>query len=647
MKIKIYSQASFFIGLAVVLLVVLLIGSIFVILSQTDLAEIYLGDTSQESKGWEYEVLSENTVQTVEPQYTDEFTQGYPLKNISAIKITRTMTETIESAQITFSTWGLGIEVFLNGSLLYTQFPDAERGTDGFLMLDEQDFVPLQGDNSHDVALSLPSDYMWSRLMVITYFPADYAFDPSPAFPMLGNADMQAAPAVAGSVGPVAILTVSAMCVLLLAVIFLLSTRSGKADYKILLLIAFYLFLFLNRALISLPGTYSGLAGKVDANLFEWLYVTPLCVYIACRLTQWRRIGLLGAVAFQLVYGGAKGIVNYTQGYSLDTNYTGITVFIMLIIAALMACMEYIRKPQKMKRYVNVKYAALAILVLLVISLSESLDMGSLSGYYTAVFSSVLAGNFKPLARLLSMTFAVMTTVFLVVEFIRRTIETKNRADLLQTRSDMAMASYHMMRTASEHTRVAQHELKHHVVALKGMLEQNEAQKALQYMDNLSVAVDALPAVRYSDNLLVNTTVGAYLERAKREGISVKHSVTMPVSVGIEDSDLCVFLTNLLENAVEACLEQLAGQSRFLYLQIHQNGEFLLISCKNSIAKRVVADENGSFISTKKDHTRHGYGLGAMKLIAEKYGSVLKIDVTENEFVVKTNLHLQTVNHPA
>ena len=242
MKKKICRQAPFYIGLAVMLLVFLCIGSIFVILSQTDLAEIYLGDTSQERKGWEYEVLSENTAQTVKPQYVDEFTQEYPLENISAIKITRTMTETIEFAQIRFSTWGLGIEVFLNGSLLYTQFPDAERGTNGFLMLNEQDFVLLQGDNSYDVALSLPSDYTGSRLIVITYFPVDYTFDPSPAFPMLGNTDMQAAPAVAGSVGPVAILTVSAMCVLLLAVIFLLSRRSGKADYKILLLIAFYLF---------------------------------------------------------------------------------------------------------------------------------------------------------------------------------------------------------------------------------------------------------------------------------------------------------------------------------------------------------------------------------------------------------------------
>lgn len=644
MKSRTKGRFSYFIGIAVILLAVLLIGGIYTILSQTSQANIYLGDTRDESNGWEYEVLSENAVQPVEPEYVDEYTQQFTAENISAVKITRTMTETINSAQIRFSTWGIGIEVFFDGSLLYTQFPEAKRVENGYLILGEQDFLPLQGDSSHDVALSLPSDYTGGKLTVITYFPPDYEMNPSPAFPTLGNTDMLAAPLVAATVVPVAILTVSAMFVLLLAIIFLLSTRNGKPDYKILLLLLFYLLLFLNRAWISLPGAYSGLTNQFDASLFDWFFATPLCIYIACKLTQWRKIALLCAAALQAVYDGVAGIINLANGLVLDVNRTGIAVLIMLLLSIVLVCMEYAHNPDKMRRYVNAKYVASAVAILLLVSFSESMENGTLPGYYTDVFTSLWNGNFKPLVTLLSATLAVMMTLLLVVEFIRNTIETKNRADLLQARSEMAMESYRMMRTASEHTYAAQHELRHHVMALQGMLEQNEAQKALQYMSAISGTIDALPSARYSDNLLVNTTAGVYLEHAKREGISVRHSLILPESLRIEDCDLCVYLTNLMENAMEACMRQPAQQNRFIYLLMHYDGGFLLISCKNSTDGKKEADINGNIITSKKDKTRHGYGLLAMRLIAEKYGSALKIDSAENEFEVKTNLRLRSDN---
>ncbi len=66
-EIKDKRPFSYFIGIAVILLAVLLIGGIYTILSQTSQANIYLGDTRDESNGWEYEVLSENAVQPVEP----------------------------------------------------------------------------------------------------------------------------------------------------------------------------------------------------------------------------------------------------------------------------------------------------------------------------------------------------------------------------------------------------------------------------------------------------------------------------------------------------------------------------------------------------------------------------------------------------
>jgi hypothetical protein len=53
-------------------------------------------------------------------------------------------------------------------------------------------------------------------------------------------------------------------------------------------------------------------------------FATPLCIYIACKLTQWRKIALLCAAALQAVYDGVAGIINLANGLVLDVNRTGI-----------------------------------------------------------------------------------------------------------------------------------------------------------------------------------------------------------------------------------------------------------------------------------------------------------------------------------
>lgn len=97
-----------------------------------------------------------------------------------------------------------------------------------------------------------------------------------------------------------------------------------------------------------------------------------------------------------------------------------------------------------------------------------------------------------------------------------------------------------------------------------------------------------LPVFRYSENILVNVIAGEYLDRAKKLGVEVEHCLSVPAELKIADEDLSVFLSNMLENALEACERMKLGQECYIHVKMHVNENFLL----NMLVK-VFADGDG------------------------------------------------------
>ena len=120
--------------------------------------------------------------------------------------------------------------------------------------------------------------------------------------------------------------------------------------------------------------------------------------------------------------------------------------------------------------------------------------------------------------------------------------------------------------------------------------------------------------------------------------MEVQAAIQVPERLGIEDADLSIFLTNLLDNALEAAIPSRREQRR-LSLRVGVYNERLFIACENTFDGPLIFREDGSIGSSKKEEG-HGYGLETMQRVAEKYNSVLKISSEDGYFQVKTNLAL-------
>lgn len=631
-------------GILLTLVVVIVLLRVFSMLCRTDKVDLYLGDTASKSYGWSYEILSDGEVSAVTPEFADEYSITLPGEPAEAVKITRIFTETLPYASLELYIYGAGVEVFVDERLLYSDFGEGARNEAGFLLLTAEETERLDPEEGRSVSFSLPEEYTGKTLTVITYF-AEGGEGSSPVYPSLGNSETVYASFVTGSVFSVAILVLCAILVVLISVLFVLDLPNGKADGRLLLLSLSFLLLFLGKAYGSILGTASLLSEHMNLSFLENLYMAPLLLFLALHLTGWRKYLLSAGVILWFLYEGIRMFLNARQGLLVLTGRKGAGAFILFIAVAAAFLLEYICRRRELKKKITtyqMSYGIMAVMVSILRLLYGAQEwQGDVGMYVHEIFFTASKGHFYPFVYFFADICGIMAMLIVMLEFIRRTIRTKGLLGVLEERARLTLEGYNRMLRAEDATNAVRHEMRHHMVSLMGILKEGDTGRACEYISSVTGRLDALPVFRYSQNLLVNVIAGEYLDRAAAQGILVEHSLAVPADVKIADEDLSVLLTNMLENALEACERMEAGRDRYIRVKMYVYDNFLFIGCVNSCLGQS-EEPSGHKRDRKESASRsHGYGMAAMSGIAEKYNSILKVEQGSGEFSVKTNLCLR------
>lgn len=632
-------KLKYLIGTATMVLTAALIVFICFVVMTTAKSNISLAAKSDNNNGWSYEVLADGKNQSTQPEFIDEYTLNFPQSDISAIRIKRVMTETLMSPYLMFNSYGVGTEVYLDDNLLFSNLSFSEHNEEGYLELPEN-YSGRSGEIPEMVYVSLPEDYNGKTLSITSYFSEDEEFI-SPAFPILETDETFYSAMVTSAFLPNVVITICAIMALLLCAVFLFEVHYVRADYKILLLILFFVMLFANTVYTTGIGSSSRLTELLNLSFLEGLYITPLFIYIALCLKKWRRYVLLSCAGVQFAYYCYSLLVHQLNNEPIvvDDNY--ISVFIVFVISLVMITAEFVCNRDNAKKYITPKNIVTLVCVIIVAVISRAYtDDGNIIMYLGNVFSSLRFPYFAGLVNLLSSIYSLMAAVTLISEFIGGVINDKKNMAVIDERYRLAVSNYKMLLKAEKETKRARHEMSHHIKAISAFLSENKIDEANDYITSVSDNLNSLPALRYCNNLLVNAIVGACVEQAQAEGINIEYNINVGEIITMDDSDLCVLIENMLDNALEACRKIKSDRKKYIRININQDDNFIFVGCVNSFDGNIMFDENGDIITSKEDSDNHGYGVSAMKMVADKYNSILKIESTEKEFSVMTNLNL-------
>ncbi len=181
------------------------------------------------------------------------------------------------------------------------------------------------------------------------------------------------------------------------------------------------------------------------------------------------------------------------------------------------------------------------------------------------------------------------------------------------------------------------HDYHNHIQALKAYLSLSQNEQAVSYLDGLEKDLAAVDTVLKTGNVVVDAILNSKLSLIQEKKIAVDATAVVPGNIAISGVDLSVLIGNLLDNAMEACMEIAEEKERFIRIYIDIIKKQLYISVTNSM-KGKAGKVGGHFLSHKEGS--HGFGLYRIDGIVAKYGGFLNRQTEEGVFATEIMLPL-------
>ena len=176
------------------------------------------------------------------------------------------------------------------------------------------------------------------------------------------------------------------------------------------------------------------------------------------------------------------------------------------------------------------------------------------------------------------------------------------------------------------------HDLKNHLNILENYMRHKEYEKAYNYMIKLREPILKIEEYAPSGNQIVDMILNDKFAIAEKENISVNQEIDIIGEIGISDEDLCTVLSNLLDNALEAC-EKCIDQRSWIDITIRKMNYGLILKVSNSMQGKILISEE-RYLTTKEDSKRHGIGLDSVNYVLKKYNANIKIESSNQTFNV-------------
>ncbi len=171
-----------------------------------------------------------------------------------------------------------------------------------------------------------------------------------------------------------------------------------------------------------------------------------------------------------------------------------------------------------------------------------------------------------------------------------------------------------------EKTKSFRHDIKNHIAVVKELLQVGKAEQAIQYIGDMEDMAEELFFPCSTNNPVVDILVGNKLGIAKNMGINVDCSLLLPYPCSLRDIDICIILSNALDNAIHACKNMDVNTEKYIHIAGRIQGDFLMMEIENSYQG--------------KEMFKKGTGLSNIKMVAEKYNGAISIKTQGRIFVL-------------
>lgn len=249
-----------------------------------------------------------------------------------------------------------------------------------------------------------------------------------------------------------------------------------------------------------------------------------------------------------------------------------------------------------------ISFPVLTVVIMLVMLLSFQQKNSSV-GYLTVSFGMV----------------SINIVLFALLKYISEREKQYNEMKILQERNKEKMQAYYEFSEDYAQKKRMVHDYNNQVHCIQGLLQQKKYQEAEEYADKLTgILLDGREVIDVN-NTILNVVLNQKYRLAKSKDIAIYFHVNDLSGLWMKEQDMVILLSNLLDNAIEAC-EKL-DHNKMIRLKLVKEKQQMVLSVQNPVLVPVEIKNN--YIQTsKKDKKSHGIGLKNIQMVLDKYGGI-------------------------
>ncbi len=260
-----------------------------------------------------------------------------------------------------------------------------------------------------------------------------------------------------------------------------------------------------------------------------------------------------------------------------------------------------------------------------------ALNVFMIPRYQSTLYTGrVLQGYFVLSAALLILLFWFNLIFLMMAASLNRNARLRQENQLLS----MQQQRYENLKAAIAEARKARHDMRHHLNQLSLLAENGDIETLKDYLAKTASRIPELD-MSFCENRAADSVIGYYCALAKRESIPFRAQIDLPEKLPVDEIDMCLALSNLLENALEASLRT-ADARRQIKVTAYLHAERILLLRVENAFDGTVREKNGVFQSSKRKGD--GIGIQSVRHIAEKTGGASTFTCEDGIFSAKVML---------
>lgn len=234
---------------------------------------------------------------------------------------------------------------------------------------------------------------------------------------------------------------------------------------------------------------------------------------------------------------------------------------------------------------------------------------------------------------------AIFILIYVMIYYFNTKQKYQTQMDILEQYNEQQEQYFKNLLKKEQDTRQFRHDITSHLLQIQNYCVNGEHKEGEQYIKELLNNIILINKKEYSvGNDIIDTILNTYLSPiALNCTIKVKGCVDHEITVS--KIDLCVIVSNLIKNAVEA-VEQCSSKEKEIYFEVNQGKQFLSIKTKNTVEKENLTVQNKYPITEKEDKRMHGLEIKNIEAVLETYQGNYQYRIEDNYYIAEVQLQI-------